>query len=1062
MERLEEILSQFLVTDNEARRQAEEVLRQLAKEPAIVPALLDRVQNSGSDMIRHLAAVLLRKKISGHWIKLTDELRNSAKTILLESIVKERCHPVRRACADVVSVIAKHTLPLGQWHELMPFLLEASRSPQEGHREVALVLFNSLTETIVEHLRPHFATLLGIFLQGLKDHSVPVRVAALKAAGTVVTWITDEKEVVLFRELVPAMMDVARAALASGDDDPAILTFEIFDDLVENPLPMLMQAMPAIVAFASEVASNAEYSLSVRYQASQLLAWLARYKPKMLTKQKLVVPLLETVCRLACEAPPPDLFEDDVPPHRFAIQVLDMLAVYVPAKHVFPLVAAFAASNIESADANCRAAAVVVLGVVSQGCAEQACEHIADILPAVLKRVADDCKEVKAAACFAIGEFAEHLQPEVLEYYQECLSAIFHALQDPEPFVQEKAIYALDSFCDHLDADVISPFLAPFSSRLLELLCVPGQKKDVQCIALTAIGSAASAAGKDFLPYAEPCLRAITPFLSRTADEELQVRAHATECVSLIAVAVGADIMRPHLRGFVDAALAGFNLDYTELREYTHSFFANVAECLGAEFAEYLPVAVKHAFASCNINDGEVFSFRNDNAEGDGTGGTHAMGGAVSSDEDEEGLEGTSLSIRTGVLDEKSAALQALGSYARHCKAAFMPYMEEMLAILKRNVDYFHEDVRQQTMEAYHCVVIAVMEAYPSGGLQMPLRPEVKHVADIAMETFVKAMVDDDDKEVVAQACISAGEVMKLLGTPAAIEPYLKGVSESLESILTEKALCQEAESDSEDEEGEDADHDAVLMDAACELLPSMATVLKEQFVPLLQHHFNNLMRYAKPSRTSADRTMVVACFAEVVRAMGPSVAPFADAIFPLAMKELSQPESSNRRNAAFCLGVLCEQCPDHAAKLCPQLLQKLHPLFFSSEEGGVRDNAVSAVCRMMMACPQQIPLAQVLPVLLDALPLEDDKDEALPVYGCLCHLLTAFHPDILPHVPKIVQLFGGVAVDEDVGADTKSAIGQAFKRVMDTAHRAELEALVVALPEDQKAALVALVSQTQ
>lgn len=49
--------------------------------------------------------------------------------------------------------------------------------------QVALILFSSLTETIGDLLRPHFATLQSVFVNGLNDQqSNRVRVAALKYA----------------------------------------------------------------------------------------------------------------------------------------------------------------------------------------------------------------------------------------------------------------------------------------------------------------------------------------------------------------------------------------------------------------------------------------------------------------------------------------------------------------------------------------------------------------------------------------------------------------------------------------------------------------------------------------------------------------------------------------------------------------------------------------------------------------------------------------------------------------------------------------------------------------
>lgn len=45
--------------------------------------------------------------------------------------------PVRRASANVVSIIAKYAVPAGEWPDLLPFLFQFSQSEQEEHREVS-------------------------------------------------------------------------------------------------------------------------------------------------------------------------------------------------------------------------------------------------------------------------------------------------------------------------------------------------------------------------------------------------------------------------------------------------------------------------------------------------------------------------------------------------------------------------------------------------------------------------------------------------------------------------------------------------------------------------------------------------------------------------------------------------------------------------------------------------------------------------------------------------------------------------------------------------------------
>jgi len=105
-----------------------------------------------------------------------------------------------------VSIVAKYAVPSGEWPDLLRFLLRCSQSEQEDHREVALILFSSLTETIENASRPYFADLQALLLKCLQDEtSNRVRVAALKAMETFLEFTHDGDEVIKFREFVPSI-----------------------------------------------------------------------------------------------------------------------------------------------------------------------------------------------------------------------------------------------------------------------------------------------------------------------------------------------------------------------------------------------------------------------------------------------------------------------------------------------------------------------------------------------------------------------------------------------------------------------------------------------------------------------------------------------------------------------------------------------------------------------------------------------------------------------------------------------------------------------------------------
>uniref|UniRef100_A0A0D3FGH4 Importin N-terminal domain-containing protein n=1 Tax=Oryza barthii TaxID=65489 RepID=A0A0D3FGH4_9ORYZ len=1042
---LELLLIQFLMPDNDARRQAEEQIRRLARDPQVVPALVHHLRTAKTPNVRQLAAVLLRKKITSHWPKLPPHAKASLKQALIDSITIDHSHLVRRASANVVSIIAKYAVPAGEWPELLPFIFQCSQSPQEDHREVALILFSSLTETIGTTFQSHLNDLQPILLKCLQDEaSSRVRIAALKAVGSFIEYVNDGGDVVkMFRDFVPSILNVSRQCLANGEEDVASIAFEIFDELIESPAPLLGDSVRSIVQFSLEVCSNQELEINIRQQAIQIISWLVKFKASFLKKHKLVIPILQVMCPLLTETADED-GDSDLAADRSAAEVIDTMAINLP-RHVFPPVLEFASVSFHHINPKYREAAVTSLGVVSEGCCEHLKDKLEDCLKVVLEALKDQEQMVRGAASFALGQFAEHLQPEILSHYESVLPCILNALEDPSDEVKEKSYYALAAFCEDMGENIL-PYLDPLMCRLV--MSLQGSPRNLQETCMSAIGSVAAAAEQAFMPYAEKVLEMMKGFMVLTNDEDLCARARATEVVGIVAMAVGRARMETILPPFIEAAISGFVLDYSELREYTHGFFSNVAEILDDSFAQYLPHVVPLAFSSCNLDDGSAVDIDDADSVDNGFSG-------VSSDDDvNDEPRVRNISVRTGVLDEKAAATQAIGFFALHTKSAYAPYLEESLKILIRHSGYFHEDVRLQAIISLKHILTAIRAIPPA---HADVLEKQKDILDTVMNIYIKTMREDDDKEVVAQACTSLADIVRDCGF-AIIEPYITRLAEATLILLRQESCCQRVESDGEDDG--DIDHDEVLMDAVSDLLPAFAKVMGSYFDPIFTKLFDSLMKFAKSPHPPQDKTMVVATLAEVAQGMGAPISAYVDKIMPLVLKELASSEATNRRNAAFCVGEMCKNGGAAALKYYGDILHGLHRLFADSEpDDAVRDNAAGAIARMIMVQPQSIPLNQVLPVFIKALPLKEDHEESMVVYSCVCNLLLSSHPQILPLVPDVINAFAQVVVSPNESDEVKTVVAKAVSHLI-SVYGQQMQPILSALPPAHANALASFANR--
>lgn len=114
-----------------------------------------------------------------------------------------------------------------------------------------------------------------------------------------------------------------------------------------------------------------------------------------------------------------------------------------------------------------------------------------------------------------------------------------------------------------------------------------------------AIGSAAHAAKEKFLPYFQPTLQKLEPFLSLTGEgEETELRGITVDAIGTFAEAVGKDAFAPFFPQMMQQAFLGVESGSARLRECSFLFFGVMAKVFGADFAPYLATAVPALIAS--------------------------------------------------------------------------------------------------------------------------------------------------------------------------------------------------------------------------------------------------------------------------------------------------------------------------------------------------------------------------------------------------------------------------------------------------------------------------------
>ena len=617
-------------------------------------------------------------------------------------------------------------------------------------------------------------------------------------------------------------------------------------------------------------------------------------------------------------------------------------------------------------------------------------------------------------------------------------------LNDATEKVKEKSCYALESFCENLGEDIV-PFLQPLLERLTHMLQT--SRHETQQMAISALASVALAAGSQFTPYYETVFGFMRVLLQQTGEQELLLRARALECVGLMNLAVGRTVCEPVLHECTASALAGLALELPELREYTYGFFGQLAELIGAEVVPVVPSLLPRLLETLEAEDTIEF----ESPDGNGSdGGLAAVarqlskgvpkdvtvdGGEGEDDEDEDEDDdeedddddsdddgGPVLSVRTALLDEKAAAAHCVGEMARHAGGAFAPHIAPCIAPLLSTCQYyFHPDVRAATMRSLGHLVVAAAKAegipsWSKGQMLTPdaLPPQTKaHYYSKVMPTLIKAFAEDDDKDTVAAASEAISEIALALGPAAVIKEAPSIVAASIK-LLKQKHPCFLEEdagdaNNADDGIDADADHDAALWEAVSELLTNLPKVMGAAWLVHFAKLKPVLLPYLSAGHPASDRSLAIGILAESMHQLEDAGSGFFNEVLPVALRCVNDDDATTRQNATFCLGVLGLHGGAGALHAMQQILSAIQPRLDPSEEPSVRDNAVGALGRLVLAFGATLPLGSIVPAIISHLPLRADSGENLSAVRCLMRAAQdeAGRAHLAPHLPKLLGVMG-------------------------------------------------------
>ncbi|KAI1112252.1 importin beta-4 [Nemania sp. NC0429] len=1005
--------------------------------PDSLLGLLHVIVSHSEPTVRMLAAVQALRLVPKHWKKIDAAQKPEVRNQLLQTIVNEQNGKCRHGESRVIAAIATLDFEVNEWADLTPNVTQLATSDSVVHREVGSYIIFSLLEANPTYFESHLVKLFELFAKTIRDpQSRDVRInTMLSISATLMLIDVDEDEQALnaVQEFIPAMVDVLKDAVQNEDDERIQQAFEVFQSFLAYESALISRYFKDLVQFMLDLATNSSLDAEVRCQALAFLAQCVRYRRmKIQGVPDMGAQLLKKSLTILSELEEDDE-EDDATPARGALALIDQLASDLPPRQVIvPLLDEFP-KYATSQNTGHRRACILALGTCAEGAPEFVSTQIGSLMPAVLQLLQDPERSVRYSALVGLIRIGEDLADSMAAHHDAIITALLLNLdaatndQTNKKNVEiiRSVCGVIDSLAEGLGSDVMAKYGETMIHRVGSFLSHPDFT--IKAAAAGALGAIASAVKSSFNPFLKETMEAMSTYIMvESGEDELALRSAVCDAMGRIAVGVGAQEFHPYVMPLLVASEKALHLGNARLRETTFILWSQLATVYEGDLGDSLAGIFNGLFESLELEEEDVEFDLSEDEQGLVADKKDKAKGPIDLNDDEENMDDDDddddwddlVGVSAQAM-EKEIALEVLGDVIYTSKERSAPYIEKAVELVAPFAEHSYEGCRKTAIgtlwRTYACVW-EVMEKQTgqkwAPGLPLNFEPiaNIAKLGEIVTTATMHIWQDEADRDVVTEINRSVASTLKATG-PSILgqKAMMEQVITVLGTITTRCHPCQQDlgdEDENQDEVQGSSEWDWLIIDTALDVLIGLAAALGSQFAEIWKVFQKPILKFIS-SNEHIERSTAVGVVAECVAYMGSAVTPYTATLLAPLLHRLSDEDQETKSNTAYAIGQLVYHSEDEAAYLpsFPQILRSLEPLL-QIQAQRLQDNAAGCLCRMILANPNQVPIPEVLPALVDLLPLKEDYEENKPVYQCLHKLYVVGNPTVQELTPRLLPVF--------------------------------------------------------
>lgn len=465
---------------------------------------------------------------------------------------------------------------------------------------------------------------------------------------------------------------------------------------------MLAPHFSSLVTFTLETATNRGIEGSIRCMALNFLLFTIECKKTRIIKQGLVGGIVQGMFAIATSETDEG---DEETPSRVSYQVLSMLALATPPSLTFPFIGQNITRYAQSSEASARAACMIVISVISDGCTDYLRPRMSDMLVLIQNGLKDTNAHVRKSACLALSSLCDVMSDTITPHHSSLIPLLYSLIDNT--ITRSYAVNALDALIEDLGHQV-TLYLPHLLNTLLPLL----ESNDPQLIgvAVGCVGSIAHAA--PFSQYFTTVINLLHPLLNSQDD---LVKDITIDAIASIAESVGAETFAPYLHPLMALVQNAF------------PFYGSMARVFKDDFNPFLEPVVQKALDSISAHEPTEFNLDE-----------------WSDDESDGKAYGSN-----AIADEKGMAAECLGQLFSSSRTAFLPFVDATVKALVGLTEHYFEGVRKSAVNALFVylhtfyALSAPVEWVP--GVASPLHENVSGMLALVFDSCFELVQDEYD-----------------------------------------------------------------------------------------------------------------------------------------------------------------------------------------------------------------------------------------------------------------------------------------------------------------------------